>query len=148
MENNPETLEILLVEDNEGDIILTKEALSETSVPNRLHVARDGEEGLAFLFKEGKFEHVPTPDLILLDLNMPRKDGKEVLSEIKNSPRVKHIPIVVLTTSEAEPDIINTYQLHANCYITKPVDINRFIEVIRGIENFWFNIVTLPSYTR
>ncbi|MEO0584456.1 MAG: response regulator [Bacteroidota bacterium] len=100
------------------------------------------------MLREEGYEEAKELDIIFLDLNLPRKDGREVLSEIKTNPRIKHIPIVVLTTSEAEPDIINTYQLHANCYITKPVDINRFIEVIRGIENFWFNIVTLPSYTR
>lgn len=145
MENNPETLEILLVEDNEGDIILTKEALSETSVPNRLHVARDGEEGLAFLFKEGKFENVPTPDLILLDLNMPRKDGKEVLSEIKQHPELKVIPVVVLTTSNAKKDITTCYELQANCYINKPLDFQQFSKVIDIIEQFWMSLVLLPT---
>ncbi|MEL6133306.1 MAG: response regulator, partial [Bacteroidota bacterium] len=113
-----------------------------------LQVVSNGEEALKYLLREDGYEDAQELDIIFLDLNLPRKDGREVLSEIKNNSRIKHIPIVVLTTSEAEPDIINTYQLHANCYITKPVDINRFIEVIRGIENFWFNIVTLPSYTR
>jgi len=138
----------LLIEDNPGDVRLTQEALKEGSYSYNLQVVSNGEEALKYLLREEGYEEAQELDIIFLDLNLPRKDGREVLSEIKTNPRIKHIPIVVLTTSEAEPDIINTYQLHANCYITKPVDINRFIEVIRGIENFWFNIVTLPSYIR
>lgn len=145
MEKNPDVLEILLVEDNEGDIILTKEALSEISVPNQLHVTRDGEEGLSFLYKQGKYADVPTPDLILLDLNMPRKDGKEVLAEIKKHPTLKVIPVVVLTTSNAKKDITTCYELQANCYINKPLDFQQFSEVIDIIEKFWLSLVLLPT---
>ncbi|MEO1413956.1 MAG: response regulator [Bacteroidota bacterium] len=148
MNKNIREINILLIEDNPGDVRLTQEALKEGAYSYNLQVVSNGEEALKYLLREEGYEEAKELDIIFLDLNLPRKDGREVLSEIKTNPRIKHIPIVVLTTSEAEPDIINTYQLHANCYITKPVDINRFIEVIRGIENFWFNIVTLPSYTR
>ncbi|MEL6626293.1 MAG: response regulator [Bacteroidota bacterium] len=148
MNKNIREINILLIEDNPGDVRLTQEALKEGAYSYNLQVVSNGEEALKYLLREEGYEEAQELDIIFLDLNLPRKDGREVLSEIKTNPRIKHIPIVVLTTSEAEPDIINTYQLHANCYITKPVDINRFIEVIRGIENFWFNIVTLPSYIR
>ena len=133
-------IEILLVEDNPADVRLTQEALREGKVRNNLHVARDGEEALAFLRREGE----PRPDLILLDLNLPRRDGREVLQEIKSDPRLKTIPVVVLTTSGAEADIVKSYSLHANCYITKPVDLDQFITVVKSIDDFWLTIVKLP----
>lgn len=137
-------IEILLVEDNPGDARLTREALSEGKVHNNLHHARDGVEAIAFLRREGAFANAPTPDIILLDLNLPKKDGREVLSDLKADPRLRCIPVVVLTTSEAEQDILRSYELHANCYITKPVDLEKFIAIVRGIEDFWLAIVTLP----
>lgn len=133
-------IEILLVEDNPADVRLTQEALREGKVRNNLHIARDGEEALAFLRREGE----PRPDLILLDLNLPRRDGREVLKEIKSDPRLMTIPIVVLTTSAAEADIVKSYSLHANCYITKPVDLDQFITVVKSIDDFWLTIVKLP----
>ena len=139
-------IEVLLVEDNPGDARLTQEALREGKLRNTVHHARDGVEALAFLKHEGAFHDAPTPDLILLDLNMPRKDGREVLAEMKQDPRLRLIPVVVLTTSEAEKDIIKSYELHANCYITKPVDLYKFIEIVQAIENFWLSVVTLPSH--
>lgn len=141
---NGKPIEILLVEDNPGDVRLTLEALKEGKVRNNLHVAEDGVKALAFLRKEGKYADKPKPDLILLDLNMPKKDGREVLAEIKNDDDLKRIPVVVLTTSNAEKDIIKTYDLHANCYITKPVDLGQFINVVKTIEDFWLTIVKLP----
>jgi CheY-like chemotaxis protein len=140
-------IEILLVEDNPGDVRLTIEGLNEGKVRNNLHVAKDGVEALAFLRREGQFQTATRPDLILLDLNLPRKDGREVLSEIKADPRLKTIPVVVLTTSRAEQDVLHTYQLQANCYITKPVDLEQFMTVVRSIEDFWLTIVTLPHQT-
>ena len=140
-------IEILLVEDNPGDVRLTIEGLNEGKVRNNLHVAKDGVEALNFLRREGQFTEAVRPDLILLDLNLPRKDGREVLSEIKADPELKTIPVVVLTTSRAEQDVLNSYQLQANCYITKPVDLEQFITVVRSIEDFWLTIVTLPSST-
>ena len=138
------TVDILLVEDNPGDVRLTKEALKDAKVLNEIYVARDGVEAMEFLNKRGLFAEAPTPDLILLDLNLPRKDGREVLAEIKEDPMLKRIPVVVLTTSKADEDIIRTYNLHANAYITKPVDLNRFVEIMHAIEEFWFTIVKLP----
>ena len=138
------TVDILLVEDNPGDVRLTKEALKDAKVLNEIYVARDGVEAMEFLHHEGSFANVPTPDLILLDLNLPRKDGREVLAEIKKDPKLKHIPVVVLTTSKADEDIIKTYNLHANAYITKPVDLNRFVEIMHSLEEFWLTIVKLP----
>lgn len=138
-------INILLVEDNPGDIRLTKEVLKEGKIRNNLSVVMDGEEALHFLNKQGKYKSAVTPDIILLDLNLPKKDGREVLSEIKSDPRLMCIPVIVLTTSEAEQDILNIYAHHANCYITKPVDFNQFINVIRSIENFWLSIVKLPN---
>ena len=126
------TVDILLVEDNPGDVRLTKEALKDAKVLNEIYVARDGVEAMEFLNKQGLFAEAPTPDLILLDLNLPRKDGREVLAEIKKDPKLKHIPVVVLTTSKADEDIIKTYNLHANAYITKPVDLNRFVEIMHA----------------
>jgi CheY-like chemotaxis protein len=139
-------MNILLVEDNPGDVRLTQEALKESNLNHRLQlkVVPDGEEALLYLSREGKYLHEETPDIIFLDLNLPRKDGREVLEEIKQSPKWKMIPVVILTTSEAEQDILKSYELHANCYITKPVDINQFIEVVKSIENFWFHVVKLP----
>ena len=136
--------DILLVEDNPGDVRLTKEALKDAKVLNDIYVAKDGVEAMEFMHHEGSFANVPIPDLILLDLNLPKKDGREVLAEIKKDPKLKHIPIVVLTTSKAEEDIIKSYNLHANAYITKPVDLNRFVEIMHGLEEFWFTIVKLP----
>jgi two-component system, chemotaxis family, response regulator Rcp1 len=143
MEARP--IEILLVEDNPGDARLTREALREGRVRNRLHHARDGIEALAFLNRQAPFHDVPVPDLILLDLNLPRKDGREVLAELKQDRRLRLIPVVVLTTSEAEQDILRTYELHANCYITKPVDLEKFLDIVKAVEEFWLAIVKLPS---
>jgi chemotaxis family two-component system response regulator Rcp1 len=137
-------IEILLVEDNPGDVRLTIEALKEGKVANKINVAADGIEALAFLRREGKYENAPKPDLILLDLNLPKKNGREVLAEIKMDSRLKCIPVVILTSSQAEKDIVTTYNLHANCYITKPVDFGQFIDVVKSIENFWFTVVKLP----
>jgi chemotaxis family two-component system response regulator Rcp1 len=138
-------IEILLVEDNPGDVRLTIEALKEGKVRNNLNVARDGVEAVAYLRREGPFAQAVRPDLILLDLNLPRKDGREVLAEIKDDATLRRIPVVVLTTSKAEEDILRTYDLHANCYITKPVDLEQFIQVVRSIDDFWLSIVRLPS---
>ena len=135
---------ILLVEDNPGDVLLTEEALQEGKVCNDLYVAEDGMEAIAFLRREGKYEDMPRPDVILLDLNLPRMDGREVLAEIKADPDLKRIPVVILTTSSADEDILKSYDLHANCYITKPVDLDQFIAVVKSVEDFWFTIVKLP----
>ena len=137
-------IEILLVEDNPGDVRLTVEALKEGKVRNNLSVAKDGVEALAFLRREGGFAGAARPDLILLDLNLPKKDGREVLAEIKDDAVLRRIPVVVLTTSKAEEDILRTYDLHANCYITKPVDLDQFIAVVRSIDDFWLSVVRLP----
>jgi len=137
-------IEILLVEDNPGDMRLTKEALKEGKVYNNLHWAKDGVEALEFLQREGKFADAPRPDIILLDLNLPRKDGREVLSVIKNDDLLRNIPVVVLSTSEAEEDVLKSYALHANCYVTKPVDLEKFIVVVQSIDKFWLTVVTLP----
>ena len=142
---NTRPIEILLVEDNPGDVRLTREALKENKIANNLHVAPDGVEAMAFLHKEGSHAAAPRPDLILLDLNLPRKDGREVLADIKSDRDLKRIPVVILTTSEAERDIYETYNLHANCYITKPVDLDRFIDVVKQVEGFWLTIVKLPD---
>ena len=136
---------ILLVEDNPGDVGLIKIAFRESKLNNRLLVARDGEEALQFLRHEGAFTSVPRPDLILLDLNLPKKDGREVLSEIKADESLASIPVIVLTTSEAQQDICRAYNLHANCYLTKPVEIDHFLRTVRGIEDFWFTLVRLPK---
>ena len=141
---NPHIVNILLVEDNPADVRLTMEALKECKILNKLNVVGDGVEALAFMRREGKYINEPRPDLILLDLNLPRKDGREVLAEIKNDPILRVIPIVILTTSKAEKDILISYNLHANCYITKPVDLEQFITVVKSIENFWLTIVKLP----
>lgn len=137
-------IEILLVEDNPGDVRLTIEALKEGRFANIINVAVDGFEAMAFLRREGKYANAFKPDLILLDLNLPKKNGREVLAEIKNDSNLKRIPVVILTSSQAETDIVATYDLHANCYITKPVDFDQFIRVVRSIEDFWFAVVKLP----
>ncbi len=137
--------EVLLVEDNPGDARLTLEALKEGKVLNRVSVVPDGVEAMAFLHREGPYADAPRPNLILLDLNLPKKDGREVLAEIKADPDLKRIPVVILTTSRAEEDIARTYDLHANCYITKPVDLDKFLEVVRSIEDFWLAFVQLPQ---
>ena len=139
------TVEILLVEDNPGDVRLTLEALKENKILNRFHVATDGVEAMAFLHKEGEYADAQRPDLILLDLNLPKKDGREVLAEIKNDEELRRIPVVILTTSKAEEDIAKTYDLHANCYVTKPVDLDQFIQVVKAIETFWLQLVKLPG---
>lgn len=145
-QNQGYPVEILLVEDNPGDVRLTLEALKEGKVNNKIHVVKDGVEALAFVNQEGAYRDVSLPELILLDLNLPRKDGRQVLAEIKANPRLKHIPVIVLTTSEAKQDIRNAYQLHANCYITKPIDLDQFLNIIRGIEDFWLTVVKLPAH--
>lgn len=138
-------IEILLVEDSPGDVRLTQEALRDAKIANNLHVASDGDLALDFLHKRGQHAGAPTPDLILLDLNLPRKDGREVLAEIKADPGLKRIPVVVLTTSGAERDIVESYELHANCFVTKPVDFSQFMTVVRSIQDFWFTVVKLPE---
>ncbi len=137
-------IEILMVEDNPGDVRLTLEALKEGKVRNNLHTVEDGEEAMKFLRRQGDYARAPRPDLILLDLNLPKKNGREVLAEIKEDSDLKRIPVVILTVSTAEQDIIKSYNLHANCYITKPVNLEQFIHVVRSIENFWLTIVMLP----
>ena len=137
-------VEILLVEDNPGDVRLTRETLKDSKLLNRMSVAVDGVEALAFLRREGRYAGEVRPDLILLDLNLPKKDGREVLAEIKADESLRRIPVVVLTTSSAEQDILKMYDLHANCYITKPVDLDQFSTVVRAIETFWFTIVKMP----
>ena len=142
--NKFKTVEILLIEDNPGDVRLTIEALKESKIINNLNVVYDGIEALSYLQKEGIYKDKPRPDLIILDLNLPKKDGREVLGEIKSEDSLKQIPIVILTTSEAEEDIIKSYELHANCYITKPVNMEQFIKVVKSVGDFWFSIVMLP----
>ena len=142
--NAGEPVEILLVEDNPGDYRLTKEALKEGKVYNNLHWAQDGVEAIDFLKRQGKHAKAPRPDIILLDLNLPKKDGREVLSEIKGDDDLRKIPVVILTTSKAEEDVLKSYDLHANCYVTKPVDLDKFIVVVQSIDRFWLTVVTLP----
>ncbi len=137
-------IEILLVEDNPGDADLAREALEHSKILNRLSVVDDGEKALDFLHRNGKYVEAPRPDLILLDLNLPRKNGREVLAEIKSDEDLKRIPVVILTASKDEEDILRTYNLHANCYITKPIDLHQFVRVVRAIEDFWLTIVKLP----
>ena len=137
-------VKILLVEDNPGDVRLTREAFKENKVLNELHVVKDGVAAMAFLRREGEYADAPHPDLILLDLNLPKKDGREVLAEIKADDDLRTIPVVVLTTSENESDVFTMYNLHANCFITKPVDLDRFIDVVRSVEEFWLTVVRLP----
>jgi CheY-like chemotaxis protein len=137
-------VEILLVEDNAGDVRLTREALNEAKVRNNLNVVGDGVEALTFLRRQGQYGGAARPDIILLDLNLPRMDGRQVLAEVKADPALRRIPVVILTTSKAEEDIIRTYDLHANCYVTKPVDFEQFVKVVQSIEDFWLEIVRLP----
>lgn len=143
--NNQIAAEILLVEDSASDIRLVKEALKSGKLFNNLHVVTDGVLAMEFLRKQGQFVNMPTPDLILLDLNLPKKNGREVLSDLKSDDFLKTIPVVVMTTSSNEKDILETYNLYANCYVTKPVDFNKFINIVQEIENFWFSIVSLPK---
>jgi two-component system, chemotaxis family, response regulator Rcp1 len=148
MNYEPQTqaIDILLVEDNAGDVRLTQEVLKDSKVRNNLVVANNGEEALACLRKQGKYRDTVRPDLILLDLNLPLKDGREVLAQIKEDPDLKRIPVVILTTSKAEEDIMRTYNLHANCYVSKPVDLEQFCGVVRSLEDFWLAIVKLPNH--
>ncbi len=145
MKNELTPIDILLVEDNPGDSRLAKEALKDSKLKNNLFIVDDGEEAMKFLKKESPYENVPRPDLILLDLNLPKKDGREVLKEIKTDDHLKRIPVVILTMSKAEEDIFKSYNLHANCFITKPIDLDQFIKVVQSIENFWLTIVKLPN---
>jgi two-component system, chemotaxis family, response regulator Rcp1 len=145
---NATAIEILLVEDSPGDVRLTREAFKDAKVHINLHVASDGSKAMAFLKREGEYANVPRPDLVLLDLNLPKKDGREVLEEIKESPTLKSIPVVILTTSSSEADILRSYRLHANCYITKPVGLEGFLTVVKSIDNFWLSVVKLPREAR
>jgi CheY-like chemotaxis protein len=138
-------IEILLVEDNPGDVRLAQEGMKEGKIINNLSVVTDGVEAMAFLRREGKYADAPRPDLILLDLNLPRKNGRQVLEEVKSDPELLRIPVVVLTMSKADEDILRTYDLHANCYVVKPIDLDQFMHVVQGIENFWFSVVQLPT---
>ncbi|HEX8244751.1 MAG TPA: response regulator [Longimicrobium sp.] len=138
-------VQLLLVEDSPGDVELTREALEEAKVANTLHVVSDGAEAMEFLRRQGRFADAVRPDLVLLDLNLPRKDGRQVLAEIKEDPELRRIPVVVLTTSQAEKDVLAAYQLHANAYIVKPVDLQQFLDVVRSVEGFWLAVVKLPS---
>ncbi len=144
-QDNSKVVDILLVEDNEGDARLAIEAMRDSKIRNKLHHVSDGEEAMAFLRKEGKYEKAPRPDLVLLDLNLPKKDGRQVLAEIKNDDELKRIPVVILTVSSAEEDILKSYNLHANCFITKPIDLSQFMKVVRSVEDFWLTIVKLPN---
>jgi chemotaxis family two-component system response regulator Rcp1 len=139
-----EAIEVLLVEDSPGDVRLTREALKDAKVHISLHVATDGIEAMAFLERTGLHANAPRPDLILLDLNLPKKDGREVLKEIKENPSLRIIPVVILTTSSSEADVLQSYHLHANCYISKPVDLDGFLKVVHSIDNFWLSVVKLP----
>jgi CheY-like chemotaxis protein len=142
----PKIIDILLVEDSPADVLIAREALAEAKLLNNIHVAEDGVEALDFLYKRGKFASSPSPDLILLDLNLPRKNGREVLEEIKADENLKRIPVVMLTTSSAEEDILRSYNLHANCYVVKPVEFESFVKAVQSIQQFWFSIVALPPH--
>ena len=143
---NFKIIDILIVEDNPGDARLAQEALKESKIKNQLHIVNDGMEATDFLFKRNNYKDAPSPDLIILDLNLPKKDGREVLAEIKADENLKRIPVVILTISKAEEDIMKSYDLHANCFITKPLDLNKFLEVVKSIEDFWLTIVKLPNH--
>ena len=145
LERNTMPIEILLVEDSPGDVRLTQEAFKDARVLVNLHVAGDGEEAMAFLKREGKHSSKPRPDIILLDLNLPKKDGRAVLAEIKEDPSLQTIPVVILTMSASEADVLKSYSLHANCYITKPVDLDGFLKVVKSIDGFWLSVVRLPT---
>jgi CheY-like chemotaxis protein len=140
----PTLIEVLLVEDDPGDVLMTREAFEDYKVHNNLAVVTDGAAALAYMRREGQYANAPRPDLVLLDLNLPRRDGREVLAEIKNDPELRQIPVVVLTTSQADEDILRSYQLHANAYVTKPVDFDRFVSVVRRIDEFFVSVVKLP----
>lgn len=142
---NSRPIEILLVDDSATDVLLAREALESAKLSNNLHVVKDGVEAMAFLRREGKYAGMPRPDLMLLDLNMPRKDGREVLAEVKADENLRRLPIVVLTTSQDQEDVLKAYDLYANCYISKPVDFDKFADVVQAIDSFWFSIVTLPA---
>jgi len=141
-----ELIQILLVEDSPGDIRLTQEAMKDSKVRNQLHIVQDGVEAMDFLRRIGKYADAPRPDIVLLDLNLPRKDGRTVLQEMKEDNELRRIPVVILTTSDDEHDILRSYDLHANCYITKPIELKQFVTIVKTIENFWFQIVKLPPY--
>ena len=143
--DNLKFVEILLIEDNPGDALLTQEALKEGKVRNNLHIVYDGVEATDFLFKRNRYKNAPRPDLIILDLNLPKKNGQEVLAEIKADDYLKSIPVIILTISKADEDIIKSYNLHANCFLIKPIDLNQFFEVVKSIEDFWLTLVKLPK---
>jgi chemotaxis family two-component system response regulator Rcp1 len=145
MNEDTRSVEILLVEDNEGDAALVQEAMRAAKMTNRMHIVEDGVEAMTFLRREGRFADAPRPDIILLDLNLPKKDGRQVLAEVKADADLKCIPVVVLTTSDAEEDVLRAYELHANCYVTKPVDFAKFMQVVKQIDEFWIKVVTLPG---
>jgi CheY-like chemotaxis protein len=138
-------IEILMAEDSPSDVLMTREAMDQAKISNHLHVVQDGVEAMQFLRRAGRYADAPRPDLILLDLNMPRKNGREVLEELKGDPLLRHIPVTVLTMSQDEEDVLRAYRLYANCYITKPVDFDSFVDVVKSIEQFWFSVVTLPQ---
>jgi CheY-like chemotaxis protein len=142
---NPRAIEILMVEDNEGDVILTREALKAAKVANHVSVARDGVEAMEFLRRSGQFASAPRPDLVLLDLNLPRRNGRQVLADMKSDPALRAIPVVVLTSSKAEEDVAKAYELQANCYIVKPVDLGNLIQIVGAIDSFWLSVVRLPA---
>ena len=144
-ENNTRSIQILLVEDNPGDARLTIEAMREAKVRNKIHIVEDGVQAMQFLRREGTYAEARRPDLILLDLNLPKKDGREVLAEVKADPALRRIPVVVLTTSSADEDVLRAYDLHANCYVTKPVDLTQFMKIVSQIEEFWVKVVILPK---
>ena len=140
-----EPIEVLLVEDDPGDVLMTQEAFADYKISNKLTVVTNGEDAIAYIRKQGRFADVPTPDLVLLDLNLPRRDGREVLRDIKSDPELRRIPIVILTTSEAEEDVVASYLLHANAYVRKPVDFDQFVAAVRAIDDFFITVVRLPS---
>jgi len=144
MQQSLEVIDVLLVEDDPGDVLMTQEAFTDYKIHNRLHVVSNGVDAMAFLRQEGEYADAPLPDLILLDLNLPRMDGREVLAAIKNDPDLRRIPVVVLTTSDSEDDVTHSYSLHANAYVTKPVDFERFVDVVRRIDDFFVSVVRLP----
>ena len=147
MSNLVKPVDILLVEDNPGDVQLTREAFEDCKIINNLHVAKDGEIAIDYLFQQNGYEEAIRPDIVLLDLNLPKIDGREVLQKIKSNPQLKHIPVVILTSSKSDEDILRSYALQANCYITKPINIDRFFEVVHAIESFWIGVVSLPHVT-
>ena len=141
---NYKLIDILVVEDNPGDALLIREVLKSNKIYNTLNIVKDGEEAMDFLYRKGKFAEAPQPDLILLDLNLPKMDGRQVLAKIKSDDKLKQIPVVIMTMSQAEEDILKSYKLHANCYVTKPINLDQFVKVVESIEDFWFSLVKLP----